>query len=112
CGDRCMGVLIATRPSTTGSASRCLIGIALALAAGLAYAVYVVIAKAAVERASPLAVTAVTFAAAAVLTLPFLVWTHAPLAPAARGWPWLLYPRGVSPARPPPVYTPRTPPVP
>jgi len=50
-----------------------------------------VIAKAAVARADSLAVTAVTFSVAAVLTLPFLVWTHAPLAQAARSWPWLLY---------------------
>ncbi|OLC65135.1 MAG: hypothetical protein AUG14_03460 [Candidatus Rokubacteria bacterium 13_1_20CM_2_68_19] len=84
-------LLIATPSTMTGSASRFLIGIALALAAGLSYAVYVVIAKAAVARADSLAVTAVTFSVAAVLTLPFLVWTHAPLAQAARSWPWLLY---------------------
>jgi len=84
-------LLIATPPTTTAPAPRFLIGVALALAAGLAYAVYVVIAKAAVAQANSLAVTAVTFAAAAVLTLPFLAWTHAPLTQAAQGWPWLLY---------------------
>src|SRR2546422_9482457 len=81
-----------------GSASRFLIGIALALAAGLSYAVYVVIAKAAVARADSLAVTAVTFSVAAGLALPFLVWTHAPLAQAARSWPGLLYLRAIATA--------------
>jgi len=98
-------LLIATPPSATESAGRFLIGIALALAAGLAYAVYVVIAKAAVARASSLAVTAVTFTAAAVLTLPFLAWTHAPLTQAVRGWPWLLYLGGIATAGAYALYT-------
>jgi DME family drug/metabolite transporter len=65
-------------------------GVALALAAGLAYALYVVIAKTAVARTAPLPVAAWTFAAAAVVMAPALLHPTA-----ARqielGWPWLLY---------------------
>ena len=49
------------------------------------------IAKAAVARVNPLAITTVTFTAAAVLMLPLLAFTHAPLTQVARGWPWLVY---------------------
>ncbi|PYN96695.1 MAG: EamA family transporter [Candidatus Rokuibacteriota bacterium] len=84
-------LLVAAPPTTTGSSLRFLSGIALALTAGLAYAVYAVIAKAAVARVNPLAITTVTFTAAAVLMLPLLAFTHAPLTQVARGWPWLVY---------------------
>ncbi len=86
-----IALLVAAPPTTTGSTLRFLSGGALALAAGLAYAVYAVIAKVAVARANPLAITTITFAAAAVLMLPLLAWTHAPITQVARGWPWLVY---------------------
>jgi len=86
-----LGVAGTAPPTTTGSSLRFLSGIALALTAGLAYAVYAVIAKAAVARVNPLAITTVTFTAAAVLMLPLLAFTHAPLTQVARGWPWLVY---------------------
>ena len=65
-------------------------GVAFALAAGLAYALYVVAAKAAVARSAPMPVAAWTFATAAIVMGPAL------LAPGAsrqieHGWPWLLY---------------------
>jgi DME family drug/metabolite transporter len=66
-------------------------GVLLALVAGLAYALYVVVTKRTLARAAPLPLTAATFTAAAVFMLPLLAWTDAPLGQAARGWPWLLY---------------------
>jgi len=84
-------LLVAAPPGAAGPTPRFLTGGALALAAGLAYAVYAVVAKAAVARGNSLAITTVTFTAAAVLMLPLLAWTRDPLAQAARGWPWLVY---------------------
>jgi DME family drug/metabolite transporter len=72
-------------------AERFLTGTLLALAAGLAYALYVVAAKSALARSAPLPLTALTFTVAAVLLLPALGGTPAPLDQIARGWPWLLY---------------------
>jgi drug/metabolite transporter, DME family len=70
----------------------------LALAAGLAYALYVIVAKAALVRAAPLPLTAATFATAAVLLAPVVLWTEAPIRQFALGWPWLLYLGGVATA--------------
>ncbi len=66
-------------------------GALLALAAGLAYALYVVLAKATLARMAPLPLTALTFTAGAVLLTPALLWTEAPLRQLTLGWPWLLY---------------------
>jgi len=66
-------------------------GAALALLAGLAYALYAVVTKTALARSAPLPLTAATFAVAAAVTLPGLAWTADPLGQLARGWPWLLY---------------------
>jgi DME family drug/metabolite transporter len=66
-------------------------GVGLALVAGLAYALYVLAAKASLMRSAPLPVTALTFTVGAVLLTPALLWTEAPVAQLARGWPWLLY---------------------
>jgi drug/metabolite transporter, DME family len=71
----------------TGSAS----GAGLALAAGAAYAVYAVGAKATLGRVAPVPLAAASFAVAALLLSPALVWTAAPARQLARGWPWLLY---------------------
>jgi len=66
-------------------------GVGLALLAGLAYALYAVIAKAGVARSGPLPLTALAFTAAAVLMAPALLAVHEPESQVARGWPWLLY---------------------
>jgi len=67
------------------------LGEGLALSAGLAYALYVIIAKAALARSAPLPLTAMTFTVAALAMMPSLAWTRAPLGQVTRGWPWLLY---------------------
>ena len=66
-------------------------GVALALAAGAAYAIYVVIAKASLARTAPLPLATVTFAAGALWLAPVLLAAEAPLRQLALGWPWLLY---------------------
>jgi DME family drug/metabolite transporter len=70
---------------------RFFLGAGLALTAGLAYALYVIVAKRSLARSAPLPLTAMTFTAAALLMLPSLGWTRAPLDQVVRGWPWLLY---------------------
>lgn len=82
--------LLVAGPGGT-SAPRPGLGTALALGAGLSYALYVVIAKRAVASARPLALTAVTFAVAAVLSTPLALTTTDPARQIALGWPWLLY---------------------
>jgi drug/metabolite transporter, DME family len=66
-------------------------GAVLALTAGLAYALYVITAKVSLARSAPLPLTALSFTAAALVMLPVLAWSTAPLEQLARGWPWLLY---------------------
>jgi DME family drug/metabolite transporter len=66
-------------------------GAALALLAGVAYAVYAVVTKASLTRSRPLPVAAINFTVAAVLLTPALSWTEAPARQLALGWPWLLY---------------------
>jgi DME family drug/metabolite transporter len=80
-------------------------GALLALAAGLAYALYVVLAKATLARMAPLPLTALTFTAGAALLTPSLLWTEAPLRQLALGWPWLLYLGGVATAGAYAIYT-------
>jgi DME family drug/metabolite transporter len=65
-------------------------GVAWALLAGLAYALYVVVAKTAVARMAPLPVAAWTFATAAVVMAPALLQDGAGRQ-MELGWPWLLY---------------------
>jgi drug/metabolite transporter, DME family len=64
-------------------------GVALALGAGLAYAVYAVAAKSLVDRLPPLTVAALTFTVAALSLLPALLfeWPTAD----ARAWALLAY---------------------
>jgi DME family drug/metabolite transporter len=66
-------------------------GALLALVAGLAYALYVLAAKASLVRSAPLPLAALTFTVAAVLLTPALFWIPAPGPQLALGWPWLLY---------------------
>lgn len=73
-------------------------GIALALGAGLAYALYAVLTKAALARAAALPLTALTFGAGAILLTPALLLVDTPLAQLRGGWPWLLYLGGVATA--------------
>ncbi|HEY7142505.1 MAG TPA: EamA family transporter [Methylomirabilota bacterium] len=66
-----------------------LTGVALALGAGLSYAVYAVAVKTLVHRAPPLAVAALTFSVAALSLLPALLLERP--AADARGWVLLAY---------------------
>jgi drug/metabolite transporter, DME family len=82
--------LLIAAPGAGASGPRPLSGMLLALGAGLAYALYVVIAKAAVARTAPLPLAALTFGVAAILLAPAfaLPGTARQL---ALGWPGLLY---------------------
>src|SRR5215510_151016 len=80
-------------------------GVLLAFAAGLAYALYVLAAKAALRRSAALPATALTFTIGAVLLTPALAWTDAPWTQLALGWPWLLYLGGVATAGAYAIYT-------
>ncbi len=91
-------LLVAAPHGTLDLTARLVAGALLALAAGLAYALYVVLAKAALARMAPLPLTALTFTAGALLLSPALLWTEAPLRQLALGWPWLLYLGGVATA--------------
>jgi DME family drug/metabolite transporter len=66
-------------------------GVALALGAGLAYGLYVVVTKSGLAGTAPLPLTAATFSVAAVLMAPALLWIDGPMRQVALGWPWLLY---------------------
>src|SRR5256885_1560835 len=72
------------------TAPRPLSGVILALGAGFAYALYVVLAKAALARTAPLPLAALTFAVAAVLLAPALA-TPGAGRQLVLGWPGLLY---------------------
>jgi len=80
-------------------------GTLLALVAGLAYALYVLTAKASLARSAPLPLAALTFTVAALLLTPALVWIRAPISQLALGWPWLLYLGGVATAGAYAMYT-------
>jgi drug/metabolite transporter, DME family len=82
--------LLVAAPVAGATAPRPVSGVMLALGAGLAYALYVVIAKSAVARTPPLLVSAYTFGVAAVLMAPLLL-TPGTTTQLARGWPGLLY---------------------
>jgi len=79
-------------------------GVAWALVAGLAYALYVVVAKAAVARMEPVSVAAWTFATAAIVMGPALL-QEGSVAQIELGWPWLLYLGAVTTAGAYAVYT-------
>lgn len=91
-------LLVAVPGSRPDLSARFVAGVGLALGAGLAYALYVLVTKQALARTAPLALTAATFTAGAVLITPALLWTDAPLRQLALGWPWLLYLGGVATA--------------
>jgi len=91
-------LLVAAPGHVTDAPARFLAGGLLALAAGLAYALFVLTAKAGLARTAPLPLTALTFASGAVLLTPALLWADAPTWQLALGWPWLLYLGGVATA--------------
>jgi DME family drug/metabolite transporter len=82
-------LLVATPVSGT-TAPRPVSGVMLALGAGLAYALYVVIAKRSVALMPPTVVSALTFVVAAVVMLPALM-TPGTATQLALGWPGFLY---------------------
>jgi drug/metabolite transporter, DME family len=82
-------LLVATPVSGT-TAPRPVSGLMLALGAGLAYALYVVIAKRSVALMPPTVVSALTFVVAAVVMLPALM-TSGTATQLALGWPGFLY---------------------
>ncbi len=84
-------LLVAVPRGMPDLSARFVTGALLALAAGLAYALYVILTKAALSRMAPLPLTALTFTSGAVLLTPAIIWTEAPLRQLALAWPWLLY---------------------
>ena len=82
--------LLVAVPVAGATAPRPLSGVILALGAGFAYALYVVLAKAALARTAPLPLAALTFAVAAVLLAPALA-TPGAGRQLVLGWPGLLY---------------------
>jgi DME family drug/metabolite transporter len=82
--------LLVIGPRATGTAPHPAAGVGWALLAGLAYALYVVVAKTAVARMAPLPVAAWTFATAAVVMAPALLQEGAGRQ-IALGWPWFVY---------------------
>jgi DME family drug/metabolite transporter len=91
-------LLVAAPGAARDVSARVVAGVALALAAGLAYAFYALLTKAVLARMAPLPLTAVAFSAGALLLTPALAFVDAPLAQLALGWPWLVYLGGVATA--------------
>jgi DME family drug/metabolite transporter len=98
-------LLVAAPSGTLDLSARFLAGVLLAFVAGLAYALYVLAAKATLRRSAPLPTTALTFTIGALLLTPALLWTSAPSTQLALGWPWLLYLGGVATAGAYAIYT-------
>jgi drug/metabolite transporter, DME family len=98
-------LLVAAPSGALDASARFLGGVLLAFAAGLAYALYVLAAKATLRRSAPLPTTALTFTIGAVLLTPALFWTEGPLTQLTLGWPWLLYLGGVATAGAYAIYT-------
>jgi DME family drug/metabolite transporter len=84
-------LLIAGPRSFADVGSRFIGGVALALSAGLAYAIYVVIAKKSLARTAPLPLAAATFCAGTLWLAPVLAWVDVSAAQLHAGWPLLLY---------------------
>jgi len=98
-------LLVASPSGARDPSARFLGGVLLAFVAGLAYALYVLAAKATLRRSAPLPTTALTFTIGALLLSPALFWTSAPLTQLTLGWPWLLYLGGVATAGAYAIYT-------
>ena len=98
-------LLIATPRGALDFSRRGMAGALLALAAGLAYALYVVITKRALVGSAPLPLASATFAFAAVLLTPVFAWVEGPVRQIALGWPWLVYLGAVATAAAYAIYT-------
>jgi drug/metabolite transporter, DME family len=97
--------LLIVGPRTVADVSaRFVAGVLLALGASLAYALYVVLAKATLARTAPLPLAAASFTVAAIVLAPVLVGADAPRQ-IALGWPWLLYLGAVTTAGAYAIYT-------
>jgi drug/metabolite transporter, DME family len=79
-------------------------GVLLALGASLAYALYVVVAKATLARTAPLPLAAANFGVAALALAPVLAGADVGRQ-VALGWPWLLYLGAVTTAGAYAIYT-------
>jgi len=79
-------------------------GVLLALGASLAYALYVVVAKATLARTPPLPLAAANFGVAALALAPVLAGADVGRQ-VALGWPWLLYLGAVTTAGAYAIYT-------
>lgn len=83
-------LLVGGGPSGTGR--NFALGGALALGAGLAYALYAVATKGALRNSDPLGLSAITFGLAAAVLLPVLIFQPTVTASTVtKGWPLLLY---------------------
>jgi DME family drug/metabolite transporter len=97
--------LLIVGPRTTADLSaRFVAGVLLALAACLAYALYVVLAKAALTRTAPLPAAGATFTVAALALAPLLASENISRQ-VTLGWPWLLYLGAVTTAGAYAIYT-------
>jgi DME family drug/metabolite transporter len=97
--------LLIVGPRTAADVSgRFVAGVLLALGASLAYALYVVVAKATLARTAPLPLAAAAFGVAAVVLAPLLVGPDVGRQ-IALGWPWLLYLGAVTTAGAYAIYT-------
>lgn len=97
-------LLVAGPRDAAGSPARFMTGVGLALGASLAYALYVVLAKATLARTAPLPLAAVAFGIAAVVLAPVLTVPDAGRQ-IVLGWPWLLYLGAVTTAGAYAIYT-------
>ncbi len=83
--------LLIVGPRTAADVSpRFVAGVLLALGASLAYALYVVLAKATLARTAPLPLAAASFGVGALVLAPMLATSDIGRQ-LALGWPWLLY---------------------
>jgi DME family drug/metabolite transporter len=84
------GLLVGGAPAGKGQSF--VLGCALALGAGLAYSIYAVATKGALNASAPLGLSAMTFGLAAVVLLPVLIFQPSLTAQTVtRAWPLLLY---------------------
>lgn len=97
--------LLILGPRTAADFSpRFVAGVVLALAAGLAYALYVVLTKATLARTAPLPLASINFTVSALVLAPVLAGPGVGQQ-IALGWPWLLYLGAVTTAGAYAIYT-------
>ena len=97
--------LLIVGPRTIADLSaRFVVGVLLAIAASLGYALYVVLAKATLSRTAPLPAAGATFTVAAVVLTPILA-TDGIGRQLALGWPWFVYLGAVTTAGAYAIYT-------